>query len=86
LVDLAEQHFHTLPRRAHKPQANTDRPVYIPALLFIRDDEMINSNVGVFYDAPSWKHQDFYSFLLFQRIFGSYNIERNASHLNDVKK
>ncbi len=47
---------------------------------------MVNSNVGVFYDAPSWKHKDFYSFLLFQRIMGSYNIQRNASHLNDVKK
>ena len=60
--------------------------MYIPALLFIRDDEMINSNVGVFYDAPGWKHQDFYSFLLLQRVFGSYQIEKNAGHLNDVDK
>lgn len=54
--------------------------------MFIRDDEMVNSNVGVFYDAPSWKHEDFYSFLLLQRVFGSYSIEKNAEHLNDVKK
>ena len=54
--------------------------------MFIRDDEMVNSNVGVFYDAPDWKHPDFYSFHLLQRIFGSYSIERNAEHLNDVKK
>ena len=47
---------------------------------------MVNSNVGVFYDAPSWKHEDFYSFLLMQRIFGSYSIDKNAEHLNDVKK
>lgn len=86
LVDLVEQHFHTLPRRSVKTQPNKERPIFTPALLFIRDDEMINSNVGVFYDAPSWKDKDFYSFLLFQRVFGSYNIERNASHLNDVKK
>jgi len=30
----------------------------------IRDDEMVNSSVGVFYDAPGWKHKDFYSFLM----------------------
>lgn len=39
----------------------------------MRDDEMINSNVGVFYNAPGWKDSDFYSFLLLQRIFGGYN-------------
>ena len=65
LVDLVEQHFHTLPRRSVKTQPNKERPIFTPALLFIRDDEMINSNVGVFYDAPSWKDKDFYSFLLF---------------------
>lgn len=72
--------------KAPKPLVGKEKPVYNPALLFIRDDEMVNSNVGVFYDAPSWKHEDFYSFLLLQRVFGSYSIDRNAEHLNDVKK
>jgi processing peptidase subunit beta len=52
----------------------------------IRDDEMYNSNVGVFYDAPSVKHQDYYSFLLLKNMFGSYRIDKNAEHLNDVHK
>lgn len=47
---------------------------------------MYNSNVGVFYDAPSIKHQDYYAFLLMKHIFGSYRIDKNAEHLNDVKK
>ena len=64
LVDLVEKHFHSLPRKGARPQLNQERPVYIPALLFVRDDEMVNSNVGVFYDAPSWKHEDFYAFLV----------------------
>ena len=51
----------------------------------IRDDEMYNSNVGVFYDAPSVKHQDYYSFLLLKNMFGSYRIDKNAEHLNDVQ-
>jgi hypothetical protein len=69
-----------------EPIRNQDKPIFTPALLFIRDDEMVNSNVGVFYDAPSWKHEDFYAFLLLQRIFGNYSIDRHAEHLNDVKK
>lgn len=52
----------------------------------IRDDEMYNTNVGVFYDAPSIKHPDYYSFLLFKHIFGSYRIDKHAEHLNDVNK
>jgi len=64
LVDLCEKHFHTFPAKATKKINNLDKPVFNPGLMFIRDDEMINSNVGVFYDAPSWKHEDFYAFLL----------------------
>jgi hypothetical protein len=63
-----------------------DKAVYVPALLFIRDDEMINSNVGVFYDAPSVKHEDYYAFLLLKHMFGSYRVDKHAEHLNDVKK
>lgn len=68
------------------PRHSLEKPIYNPGLMMIRDDDMVNSNVGVFYDAPSWKHEDFYGFLLLQRIFGSYSIDRNAEHLNDVKK
>ena len=52
----------------------------------IRDDEMMNSSIGVFFDAPSWKDEDFYSFLLLQRMMGSYEINQHSSHLNDVGK
>ena len=72
LVDLCEQHFSRVPRKASKPMLNLEKPIFNPGLLFIRDDEMINSSVGVFYDAPGWKHKDFYGFLLLQRIFGNY--------------
>lgn len=86
LVDLVEQHFHTVPRKSSKPVLNLEKPIFNPGLMFIRDDEMINSSVGVFYDAPGWKHEDFYAFLLLQRIFGNFQIDKNAEHLNDVKK
>jgi hypothetical protein len=52
----------------------------------IRDDEMYNSNVGVFYDAPSIKDDDYYSFLLFKHMFGKFRINEHAEHLNDCHK
>ena len=47
---------------------------------------MVNSNVGVFYDAPSKSDPDYYAFALFRYMFGSYRIDKNAEHLNDVHK
>lgn len=54
--------------------------------MFVRDDEMVNSNVAVFYDAPSIKDADYYSFLLLKHMFGDYRVDKHAGHLNDVKK
>lgn len=78
--------FKNVNKTATDKAANSDKCVYVPALLMIRDDEMYNSNIGVFYDAPSIKHKDYYAFLLLKNMFGSYRIDKNAEHLNDVKK
>jgi processing peptidase subunit beta len=86
VVEAVQNHFHSIPKSVTVPTSGTEKPVYIPALLMIRDDEMVNSNVGVFYDAPSIKHEDYYSFLLLKNMFGSYRIDQNAGHLNDVAK
>lgn len=85
-VSQVNQHFSSLPKSTASKIKNQEKAVFNPAMLFIRDDEMINSNVAVFYDAPSIKHQDYYSFLLLQNMFGEYRIDKNAEHLNDVKK
>lgn len=85
-VSQVDQHFSNLPKSTSTLIKNKERPIFTPALLFIRDDEMINSNVGVFYDAPTVKDPDYYGFLLLQHMFGSYRIDKNAEHLNDVKK
>ena len=86
LVEQVDQHFSSLPKETASAIKGAERPIYIPALLFIRDDEMINANVGVFYDAPSIKHEDYYGFLLLKNMFGSYRVDQHAEHLNDVKK
>lgn len=55
--------------------------------MFMRDDELYNASVGVFYDAPSWSHEDYYTFMLLERMIGSYQMDRNGvAHLNDVAK
>ena len=86
IVDAVDQAFSALPKTSSVQIKNTEKPIYIPALLFIRDDEMVNANVGVFYDAPSIKDEDYYSFLLLKNMFGSYRIDQHAEHLNDVQK
>jgi len=64
LVDLAEQYFSNLPRKTTRLLKGREKAVFNPGLLMIRDDEMINSSIGVFYDAPNWHHKDFYAFLI----------------------
>ena len=85
-VNQVNQHFVNLPKQTSSKIKNKERAVFNPALLFVRDDEMVNSNVAVFYDAPSIKHPDYYSFLLLKNMFGTYRVDKNAEHLNDVKK
>jgi len=85
-VDLVNNSMNAYSKTATGVQANKDQAVYTPSLMFVRDDEMYNSNVGVFYDAPSVKHEDYYAFLLLKHMFGSYRIDKHAEHLNDVKK
>ena len=86
VVDMVETNFASMPKGTHATPPNTERPIYIPALQMMRDDEMYNSNVGVFYDAPGRKHPDYYAFELLKRIFGTYRLDKNAEHLNDVAK
>jgi processing peptidase subunit beta len=51
-----------MPKSTDVATKNSEKPYYTPSILMIRDDEMINSNVGIFYDAPSAKDDDFYAF------------------------
>jgi len=66
---------------------NTEKPIYTPSMMFMRDDEYYNIGVGVFYDAPSWVHEDYYAFLLMERIIGNFSADRNGyARLNDPLK
>ena len=75
IVDAVEQSFASLQKSTTVKTKGTEKAVYIPALLMIRDDEMVNSNVCVFYDAPGVKHEDYYAFQLMKNMFGYYRID-----------
>ena len=61
-VSQVNAQFSNLSKTTNAKQKNSEKAIFTPALLYIRDDEMYNSNVGVFYDAPSVKHPDYYAF------------------------
>lgn len=86
VVDMVEKNFGKIGKTSDLARRNTERPIYHPGLLFIRDDEMINTNTGIFFDAPSWHDKDYYAFLLFQRVFGSWKYDENGTNLNAPQK
>jgi mitochondrial-processing peptidase subunit beta len=86
LVEEADRHFGGLQKKAPKPLVGLNTPTFHASNLFIHDEDLPQSNVGVFYNGPSWASKDFYAFLLLQRIFGNYSIERSAEHVIDSKK
>jgi processing peptidase subunit beta len=86
VVSAVEAHFASLPKSSGATAPNSERPIFTPSLLFMRDDEMINSNCAVFYDAPGVKHPDYYGFELLKRIFGTYRLQKNSEHINDCIK
>jgi len=84
-VDACNQAFGTMQKTTSAPPVG-ELSVFTPSLMFVRDDEMYNSNVCVTYDAPSVTDPDYYSFKLLENVFGSYRINEHAEHLNEVKK
>jgi len=88
-VDQVEKSFWNINKNCPPglEKKNTDKPFYTPSCMFMRDDENYNCGVGVFYDAPSWHHEDYYAFLLMERVIGNYQMDRNGiARLNDVDK
>ena len=77
-VEQVNDAFGSIQQGAGQEQTNSDKCVYTPSLLMMRDDEMYNANVGVFFDAPSVNHEDYYSFLVLRHMIGDYDIQKNG--------
>ena len=58
----------------------------MPSCMFIRDDYLYNAGFEVFFDL-TWYHDYYYAFLILERIFGDYQIDKHGSaHVNSAKK
>ena len=77
LADLVEKHFGQLPKEAGEVTGE-EKPVFTGSLIQIRDDDVDMAHMGVFYKAPSWNDEDFYSFMLLERLIGDYFPERDS--------
>lgn len=65
--------FGEMPQSSGVELANQDKPIYTPSLISIRDDEMANVNVAVFFNAPSYTNEDFWAFHMLNNLMGEYN-------------
>ena len=50
----------------------------------MRDDEMANLNIGVFFEAPTYGDSDYFAMKLLKTILGEYRADQGAGqHLNN---
>lgn len=63
--------------------ANSEKPYFTPSIMSMRDDELTNLNVGVFFEVPGLKHPDSLALHMFTRILGDYRADKyTGAHLN----
>jgi predicted Zn-dependent peptidase len=60
---------------ANSTAKNAEKPEFTPSTLFMRDDEMVNVNFGVFFKAPTWKDPEFFAMHYLQAIMGEYRAD-----------
>jgi len=75
--ELGEKHFGKTPK-AGREITGDDRPIFTPSSIQIRDDDIELVHMGLFYQAPSWNHEDFFAFQMLKRLHGEWIPERDA--------
>lgn len=51
--------------------------------MFIRDDEMVNANFGLFFNAPTYKDPEYFAMHFLKALLGEYRADRfTGAHLN----
>lgn len=46
----------------------------------MRDDEMTNINIGVFFEAPSYSDPDYFAMRLVKEMLGEYRSDKYTGH------
>jgi processing peptidase subunit beta len=66
---------------------NSEKPYFTPSIMTMRDDELANLSVGVFFDAPTWDHPDALAVFFYKFILGSYRADKyTGAHLNNSQR
>jgi len=64
-------------------RVNAEKPYFTPSTMYMRDDEMTNVNIGVFFSAPTYKDPEFFAMHLIQELLGNYRADQyTGAHLN----
>lgn len=83
LVSAVEKGFSGLSSQAPAELHNSEKPYATPSIINMRDDELTNLNVGVFFNAPTWTDPDFLAVHFFSKILGNYRVDKYTGfHLN----
>jgi processing peptidase subunit beta len=61
-VASVDSHFKNAPTEAPGTftRPNTEKPYFTGSTLYMRDDEMANLNIGVFFEAPNFGEADYF--------------------------
>jgi predicted Zn-dependent peptidase len=76
-LELSEKSFGGL-KKESVDVTGEDRPLLTGSLIQIRDDDVDLAHCGVFYNAPSWNDEDFFSFQILRRLFDNFVPERDS--------
>jgi len=61
---MVQKAFDKLPQGSGE-KVNASKPYFTPSTLFMRDDEMANVNVGVFFNAPTYTDPEYFAMHMF---------------------
>jgi len=66
------KNFGQLAQSSGTELANMDKPIYTPSMMFMRDDEMANLNVTMFFNAPTYTNEDYWAMRFMNVLMGEY--------------
>lgn len=72
VVSACQKGLGSLKTQAPVEDNNTEQPEFTASTMFMRDDELANVNMGVFFKAPSHNSPEYFQLKLLQLIMGEY--------------
>ena len=63
---------------------NPENPKFHSGSVFVRDDLIEEVNSGIFFPAPKWREEDYFPFLLIERIMGQYREDVEGEFMGDI--